>query len=191
MCARFELNASARETALQFSLAVDPESVPGPVLRPTDPILVIGSGRVAKTLRWGLQVSWSPRPLINARSETLREKPSFRSILANRVLVPATAYIEWKETGHQGKVRYRIAPERNAPFAMAGLVDGDRVTIITCAPSPAVAEIHDRMPVILADQDKEQAWLENCPPEEVLLPYAGSLRAQPDPEPKAQGDLFA
>jgi putative SOS response-associated peptidase YedK len=197
MCSRFELNTKAREVRMQFSLVVEPDPLPGPIFRPTDPVLVVAPNRTARTLPWGLQVSWSPRPLINARAETLREKLFFRPMLGNRVLVPATAYFEWKDEGAGGKIRHRIAPERNAPFAMAGLTDGSRLTIVTCEPAPAIADIHSRMPVILADSDSEDAWLAGCPLEDVLLPYRLPLRAlreqDPAPKPKpspAQGDLF-
>jgi len=92
----------------------------------------------------------------------------------------------------------KIGLGEDLPFAMAGLRDGERFTIVTCAPTPDLAAIHDRMPVILTP-DSEAAWLAGADPAEVLRPYEGRLVARDDPDPPResppppsprQGDLF-
>ena len=130
-------------------------------------------------LSWGLVPSWSrdptghgpasgPKP-INARAETLAEKPSFRQLLdRRRCLVLADSFYEWQATS-AGKVPHRILLRDEQPFAFAGLWDEwlDRstgelrptFTIITTEPNALMAGIHNRMPVILPDRAAEQAWL--------------------------------
>ncbi len=146
-----------------------------PELRPTNRAPVIAGGRRAHLLVWGLPAPWNDKPLINARAETLARKKTFRPLLGNRCLVPATAYFEWRGEGRR-KLKMRIAPADGGLMAFAGLTDGDHFTIITCAPAPAIAHIHDRMPVIL-DAGAEEPWLDLGLPftavDALLVPYAG------------------
>jgi len=121
--------------------------------------------------RWGLIPSWAREAsignkLINARAESLAEKPSFRNSFRNRrCLVPATGFFEWRRGN--GKTPYHIRLKNGEPFCFAGLWDkwisGDgeiihSFTIITTAPNPMMQQIHDRMPVILP-RDDEQRWI--------------------------------
>ncbi|MCW8916948.1 MAG: SOS response-associated peptidase [Magnetovibrio sp.] len=163
MCGRFEVAKANKKLKKRFGLKLVPPSPQGTEMRPTDRILTIDSesGNVrGRLLGWGLKVDWDTRPLINARAESLSEKPTFRALLNRRCLVPATAYFEWQRPKGGPKQKMRIHPNDQCLFAMAGLIgtDGDSVTIITCPPSPSIANIHDRMPVILHPED-EAAWI--------------------------------
>ena len=158
MCSRYELNSTSREIAQRFQLEQPPPMVNMAEVRPTDRALVIEAGGACRLLAWGLSVLWDKKPLINARAETLAEKKTFQTLLDNRCLVPASAYFEWRRDG-KARFKNRIAPNAATPFAFAGLIDGDRFTIVTCAPQPAIAHIHERMPVIL-DRRAESPWID-------------------------------
>ncbi len=197
MCSRFELNATPDEIARRFGLSVAGNMPNRGERRPTDPALVIAA-KGPHLMRWGLAVDWDTKPLINARAETLEEKKTFRSLLENRCLVPATAYFEWRKAG-RAKHKNRIAPADGIPrkslFAFAGLIDGERFTIITCPPAPSIAHIHNRMPVIV-DSEAEARWINPDFSFEavsgILIPYqADNLEAEEEtPPPDPQPDLF-
>ena len=211
MCSRYELNASPRDLVDRFDLFDSPDVAPRgsrgrpphlysggtpPVapraeIRPTNLAPVIDGAHRLWMAQWGLAVSWDTKPLINARAETLERKKSFRPLLASRCLVPATAYFEWRRDGSR-RLKNRIAPADGGLFAFAGLTDGERFTIVTCAPAAPIAHIHDRMPVIL-EADGEAAWLDGARPfadvKPLLAPFAAALAAS-EQAPR-QPDLFA
>ena len=127
--------------------------------------------RIADRARWGLVPSWSknpttgPRP-INARAETVAEKPTFREAFRHkRCLIPASGFYEWRKDGSQ-KQPFYIQPVGEELFAFAGLMEnwkgpeGDLQTtcILTTTPNTLTAQIHDRMPVILPETAWEK-WL--------------------------------
>lgn len=147
---------------------------------------------------WGLQPFWAKdakavKRAINARAETLAEKPSFRKLLSSkRCLVPADGFFEWQVTEH-GKVPYRILLKEEDTFSFAGLWDewldkstGELLhtyTIITTEANNLVKPIHDRMPVILSPE-AEELWLDAHESQEELLsllkPYdATQMKAYP------------
>ncbi len=199
MCSRFEMDARPGDLGRRFGLEAAPPLPNTPELRPTDQALVIGvwagdAGPGPRILGWGLAVPWDAKPLINARAETLAQKPTFRPLLDSRCLVPATAYFEWRKVG-KAKRKNRIALSKGGIFAFAGLTDGERFTIVTCAPPPAIAHIHERMPVIL-ERRTEGPWID---PEVsfadvsgLLVPYAAEpLQAEEEtPAAPRQTDLF-
>lgn len=168
-------------------------------VRPTQLAPVIGMDRQVQLMRWGLIPSWAKdatigAKLINARAETLDQKPSFRKPLrAGRCIIPATGFYEWKasESG-RGKVKYLFSRPDGEMFGFAGLCDvwhdptGRTVrtyTIITTQANDVVAPIHDRMPVILT-RESEEIWLDPDETEpRVLLSY---LRPLPTEELVAQ-----
>jgi putative SOS response-associated peptidase YedK len=143
---------------------------------------------------WGLLPRWVDDPEdwnypINARCETVHEKPSFRDAYAKRTcLVLSDGFYEW--AGDRGsKQPYRICREDGEPFAFAGIweqwskngTDRESVCIITCDANDVVSDIHDRMPVILQESD-EPTWLDGDPEvrRELLKPNAGDdLEAYP------------
>lgn len=132
--------------------------------------------RIIKNIRWGLIPSWAkpdapPKPLINARAETLAEKPSFKQALARRrCLVPADGFYEWQKLeGSKRKQPYFFTLKNRELFAFAGIWEEWRpapdlpalesFAIITTSANELVAPIHDRMPVILKP-DHEALWLD-------------------------------
>ena len=190
MCSRFEMEAGAGDIAQRFSLAAPPPLANAPERRPTDLALVIAPEGPC-LLGWGLSVEWDAKPLINARAETLSRKKTFRPLLESRCLVPVTAYFEWRKDGGARR-KNRIGLADGTLFAFAGLTDGERFIIVTCPPSPSIAHIHDRMPVILA-ADAEAPWLDPgvafADVSGLLLPYqAVQLKAKEEAPPP---DLFA
>jgi len=162
------------------------------------PVIVRAGENHIAILRWGRIPSWTKdiraaKPLINARAETLGEKPAFRSLMnAHRCLVPASGFFEWKKEGNRkSPVYFRLADD--PLFSFAGLFDEwhnpegvtvSTYTIITCNANSLVAPAHDRMPVILS-RTAEERWLDSGPvtPEElnrILVPYpAGLMEALP------------
>ncbi len=147
-------------------------------------------------MRWGLIPSWSKDEsagyrMINARAETLRERPAFRAPLKHhRCLVPATGFYEWRPAGSR-KVPYYVERRDHALFAFAGLYDiwrgagGEPVksfTIVTTAANDLIAPIHDRMPVVLP-REGEDVWMRGgaLDPEEL----AHLLAPRPTPELEA------
>ena len=193
MCSRFERKATPAKLTIRFELQTDLTLPPQSEIRPTDPALIIPAPNEAVLLSWGLPASWDNKPLINARAETLTERKTFQPLLANRCLVPATAYFEWRKVG-RNRFKNRIAPEDDAPFAFAGLYTETAFTIITCAPVLAIAGIHNRMPVILS-RTAEAAWLDRSASFEsvapLLKPYTEmALSAEENIPPGTQQDLF-
>ena len=198
MCSRFENKASAKTVKRRFRLKSLPDGadaiLSAPDRRPTDPILAIGSGPEAIILRFGLSTSWDAQPLLNARIETLTEKPTFRPLLETRCLIPATGYFEWRRQGKM-RIKNRIEPQNHAPFAFAGLVDKSQnaAVILTCAPADPIAHVHGRMPVILKEGD-EEAWLDPARAfaslTGMLRPFADVTAVEETPPPPRQPDLF-
>ena len=138
------------------------------------PVVVRNSPNRLVEMQWGLIPSWSKEPraqfsTINARAETITKSPVFRGpFKSRRCLVPASGFYEWRQTG-QGKQPYCIRLREGDLFAFAGLYDvwrdgeGNELysyTVITTTPNDLVAPIHNRMPVILRQED-EQVWLDN------------------------------
>jgi putative SOS response-associated peptidase YedK len=168
MCGRFTLTidpADMQDTFPKFTFPS--EVIPRYNIAPTQPVLVLpNDGRnKANFFVWGLIPSWAKDPtigsrLINARAETLSEKPSFRSAYKyHRCLIFADGFFEWQtRLGSKAKLPYFIRLKSGKPFTFAGLwehwqsPDGSEVmsaTIITTTPNALMAPIHSRMPVIL------------------------------------------
>ncbi len=133
--------------------------------------------RVAELLRWGLVPKWATGPddgvkMINARSETIAEKPSYKGLVANskgRCLILADGFYEWEAVASGPKQPWRFSLAGGEVFALAGLCttwtpeDGlplRSCTVITTEPNELVAPVHDRMPAILADEESMAAWLD-------------------------------
>ncbi|MBB4285618.1 SOS response-associated peptidase [Roseospira goensis] len=213
MCARFELNVAPADLLARFGLTAPPEDdavtgaaldrLPRAEIRPTDRVPVIGPRRVPVALSWGVRVDWDPKPLINARAETLAAKPTFRPFVGNRCLVPATAFFEWTDppagAPRGRKRRHRIGRDDAPLYAMAGLVDDrGRFTVITRPATDRMAALHHRMPAILAGPDAEVAWLDPARPfadvQGLLTDWDGPLVITDDGAPEGaagQADLFA
>ncbi len=192
MCGRYTLATPVGRLAEEFGFdSSSTEFRTSYNVAPTRQVPVVlaeGGKRRLEMLRWGLVPSWADDPgigarMINARSETAPEKPSFRRAFRDRrCLIPADGFYEWKrENG--GKQPYYFRMQGGRPFAFAGLweswtKDGEirSCAILTTAANEVVAGIHDRMPVILPSRHYE-AWLD---PEaerdeltDLLVPYPG------------------
>jgi len=196
MCSRFELNVTPRDLASALSLIHVPALPNRAEVRPTDTALIVkADGDPAVVLApWGFIVDWSKGPMINARSETLDQKPTFSPHLENRCIVPASAYFEWRIDDQGRKLKNRIHCPDQPVITFAGLFDGQRFTIVTCQPAASISHVHDRMPVIL-DEDARSRWLDSAAGfkdvRQLLAPFAGPLAADEETPPAPpQGDLF-
>lgn len=162
----------------------------------TAPGVEAGPSRDAFLARWGLIPSWAKDPsigakMINARAETITEKPSFRAAFRRRrCLIPADSFYEWK-TLEGGKQAFRITFDDGEPFAFAAVwedwqgADGSEIescSIVTTDAAPAIEDIHHRMPVIL-DPGAFETWLTGEPEaaEKLLRPYTGARRLMSGP----------
>jgi putative SOS response-associated peptidase YedK len=195
MCGRFTLTVDLSELAGAFPWLLVPDRPVAPRfnIAPTQPVAVAANrdDRKLDFFTWGLIPSWADDPaigsrMINARAETLAEKPSFRSAYRRRrCLIFADGFYEWhKEAGRSQKTPYYIHLKSGAPFGFAGLWEawnsphGDVIlscTIITTEPNDLVAQLHNRMPVILPPEAHDR-WLDPAEkgPEELgslLAPY--------------------
>ena len=176
MCGRYSLIAEIGQLALRFEFdAYGLAQPPRYNIAPTQPVLAVRSGapRQASYMRWGLVPSGarsgpSGAPLINARAETVAERPNFRSaLMRRRCLIPADGFYEWQRVG-AARRPVRVTLASGEPFAFAGLWDtwrdphGEVVescTIITTEANELLQPVHDRMPVILPE-DHEALWLD-------------------------------
>ena len=202
MCGRYTLTLDADAVKEGLNLVQMPADwSPRFNVAPTQPVAVVTSAeeRQARMMRWGLIPSWAKdmeigSRLINARSETLSEKPSFRNAFAKRrCLVLADGFYEWKKGAAAGgrSQPYYFKLADGEPFAFAGLwefwqsPEGAEIhscTIITTEANPTVQAVHVRMPVILSGDDLWH-WLEPAAPqqlEQLLKPYtAGRMVSYP------------
>ncbi|MGE5655557.1 MAG: SOS response-associated peptidase [Actinomycetota bacterium] len=178
MCGRFSLSVSAQTLAKFFRLPEVPSFERRYNLTPTQSVATVvvpqpGCDRQFQWMRWGLIPSWAKDPkignrMINARVETVAEKPAFRNALKQRrCLVLADGFYEWQQQGKQ-KQPYYFQVNQGEPFAFAGLwetwqsPEDERIvscTLITTVANDKVQPIHDRMPVILSPESYD-AWLD-------------------------------
>lgn len=201
MCGRYSITTPVEAMQRLFRFEERPNLAPRYNVAPTQDAPVVRRGEAGPQLamlRWGLVPFWARDPggaarLINARGETLAQKPAFRDAFRRRrCVVPADGYYEW-QTLPKGKQPWRIVTADGSPMAFAGLWEKWRnpsapdappletFAIATTDASPDLAAIHDRMPVIL-DSAGWQAWLDpmTAPAtlQDLLRPAAtGSLRA--------------
>lgn len=186
MCGRFAQKSPAKKITKKFKVDEVPPLVERYNVAPAQAVLGIRESsavREAMFFKWGLVPSWAKDPgignkLINARSETVTEKPSFRSAFARRrVLVPADGFFEWSRRGDSKRPFY-FHMRDGEPFAIAGLWERwegeggplETCTLLTTEANELLASYHDRMPVILRPEDYE-VWLDaNVTRPEVLVP---------------------
>ena len=217
MCGRYTLTIERDDLEGRFGARI-PDSAdefspqynatPGQQL----PVITNDAPETIQRLEWGLVPSWAEDDdgrIVNARAETIDEKPSFREAYERRrCLVPADGFYEWVDTA-DGTQPYRVAFEDDRPFAMAGLWerwnpdDGttqagldafgggledhdaatagplETFTIVTTEPNEVVADLHDRMAVVL-EPDSEREWLTTADPDDLLEPHPpDEMRAYP------------
>src|SRR6266581_7250696 len=193
MCGRYTLTIDIKTIAEKFGVPASLDTSPRYNIAPTQEVVGIlrnGTSHLA-LLRWGLIPSWAKDEsigsrMINARAETLAEKTSFKGLLrSKRCLVIADGFYEWKSVNGSKTPMY-ITLKSGEPFAFAGLwdiwksPDGQQIrtcTIITTEPNELVASIHDRMPVILSADAREE-WLDTSVQDvNALLPLLGPYPA--------------
>lgn len=199
VCNRYRLTQSKQYLAERFGAADDEiEDRPRYNIAPTQPVVTVRKehGRKSRhftNMRWGLIPAWAKdmsigTKTLNARSETVTTTPAFRdSILTKRCLIPADGFYEWRKMGSV-KQPYCFEVGEGQVFAFAGLwdewssPDGEIIescTVLTTGPNSLVADLHDRMPVIVPP-DKYELWLD---PEvtdfeairDILEPYDANL----------------
>ncbi len=193
MCGRFTLTLTPDQIEARFGVPLPKHYQPRYNIAPTQEILALISdaqGRRLESFRWGLIPHWAKDPkiaqkLINARAETLFERPSFRdAVRRRRCLVLADGFYEWRASPQGKKTPVYIRLRSREPFGFAGLwdtwnsPDGQTLktcTIITTEPNELIAPIHSRMPVIVP-KELEDLWLDPAPKargeiERLLRPY--------------------
>lgn len=175
MCGRYSLSiGTPADLRQRFPLGEQVVLPPRFNIAPGDDVLTVlnseGGEPEGAVLRWGLVPHWAEDPkigfrLINARSETVDEKPAFRQ--TRPCLVVADGFFEWERLPDGSKQPHWITRPDRAPFAFAGRWtakdDLRTCTILTTAARGPVARIHDRMPVVLTDAGEEAAWLDGAP----------------------------
>jgi putative SOS response-associated peptidase YedK len=198
MCGRFAITLPVDAMARLFDAAPD-NDLPVPPdynvcpTRPVNAVRTGAGGRRLSALRWGFLPHWYKTPtdgplLINARAETIADKPAFRAAARERrCLIPATGFYEWTKDDAGNRLPWYIARADGAPLVMAGVwqdwtgADGTHLAtcaIVTTAASTVMAELHHRMPVILEPADwplwlgeagKGAARLMRAAPEDALV----------------------
>ena len=200
MCGRYSLIADIGELAGRFEFDGDWLKFEAAYnVAPTQDVLTVvgGEARRGGFMRWGLIPQWAKNAsigsrMINARAETVAEKPAFRDALGRRrCLVLADGFYEWQRTGG-AKRPMRITMRSGEPFAFAGLwstwrdPDGNRIpscAIITTAANDLLRPIHDRMPVILP-RELEELWLDRS------IDDPGALSSVLNPYPDEEMEAF-
>jgi putative SOS response-associated peptidase YedK len=206
MCGRFTASFEFREIKGRFKLQSDLPLLPRRYnIAPSQEVHVIiqnGGKNELKIMRWGLVPSWAPdrsiaSRMINARAESITEKPSFRRLVeSRRCLIPADGFYEWRREGNV-KVPVWFHLKKKEPFAFAGLwdvwrdVEGEILhsfTIITTVPNALLRRIHNRMPVIF-DPLQARQWLDprlstrDADIAAVLAPFPSELMESHDVSP--------
>ena len=200
MCGRFALGIPKKRLEEVFGLPAPDGYAPRYNVAPGTNVLALQAGGEPRLAfrRWGLVPPWADDPkvgfrLINARSETVFDKPSFRDgVRSHRLLVPAQAFYEWRREG-RSRTPFALAVNDADCFAMAGIGAGwtdpatgevlETLSVLTCEPNAVMAPIHERMPVILPPT-AWPGWLDPATGREalarLLVPYpAEGMRAWP------------
>ena len=177
MCGRYASTLPTEMMEELFKLLNSIDAVPRYNIAPTQPIVAIWEAegrREAHFARWGFVPGWVKDPrefplLINARAESMAEKPAFRDrVKHGRCIVPASGYYEWHAGPDKKKQPYYITRADGEPMALAGLYstwmgpngeEVDSVATITVAANPQLSVIHDRMPAILMEEAQWDDWL--------------------------------
>lgn len=221
MCGLYSLRKSAEETRSLFDYEDRPDFPPRAHVAPGQPIAIVRTDQQQRRfalVRWGFIPSWVKevqpgKPLINARGETVMEKPSFRNAMRRRrCLIPADGFYEWRGDVPGRKIPYHVQRADGGLFAFGGLwehwmgADGSEIEtalILTTVANREISEIRGRMPVVIARDDFE-IWLNGdagdaakfirpAPDGSFVLEPAEisrSARPKPKPPPPSQLTLF-
>ncbi|HKG74659.1 MAG TPA: SOS response-associated peptidase [Aestuariivirgaceae bacterium] len=216
MCGLYSFKRSAEEVRSLFGYAERAEFPPRDYVAPGGPIGIvrtIGGTRHFALVRWGFVPSWASdikpgKPLINARAESVLEKPTFRNAMSRRrCLIPADGFYQWKGDVPGRKQAFYVHRPDHELFALAGLwelwtgADGSEIetaAVITTRPTSSLSEIHDRMPAIIMPEDFTR-WLDTDshsasdaakllvpPPDDYFSPEPVELRRPASPKPASR-----
>jgi putative SOS response-associated peptidase YedK len=194
MCGRYSLNKSKIELEERFQAEMLADFKPRFNIAPTQlvPVITSDSPKGFSFFYWGITPDFGQnkpvaQKLINARSETINEKISFKgSFQRRRCLIPADGFFEWKKLGKKTKIPYRFTLREEEIFSYAGIweeyetVSGESqhtFLILTTSPNELVEEVHDRMPVILR-REQEKKWLDKYSTEDELATLLQSFPAE-------------
>lgn len=194
MCGRYSLSKSKIELEERFQAEMLADFKPRYNVAPTQlvPVITSDSPKGFSFFYWGITPDFGQnkpvaQKLINAKAETVHEKISFKnSFQRRRCLIPADGFFEWKRLGKKTKIPYRFTLREEEIFSFAGIweeyetVTGDvqhTFLILTTAPNEVVAEVHDRMPVIL-NRESEKKWLDKYTSEKDLLQILNPFPAE-------------
>src|SRR5450759_4711264 len=199
MCGRYTNTAGPEELNDRFRVPIASDAGTGRFnIAPTEEVLAIVAPKgeaQARLLRWGLVPPWGKdlkgsAKMINARLETVASTPAYRTLIpkaSRRALQIADGYFEWLKPEKRSEPRqpFFFQVDGGIPFAFAAVwtpakIDGEwvaSISMLTCDSSPnrVASAIHDRMPVILADRDAQQAWLDPALGAEEALELCGAL----------------
>ncbi|WP_425446475.1 SOS response-associated peptidase [Dethiothermospora halolimnae] len=172
MCGRYQLNVKLESILFRYDI---PKTVlsfyPKTEVFPSNeaPVILREDNKKFKMLKWGFKPSFTNKLLINARSESVDIKSSFKDAFkTKRCLIPANSFFEWKNVDGE-KVKYKISLRNKDIFSMAGIYNSfinkagerfDSFVILTTSSNEAMKDIHSRMPVII-DKNNEDIWLDN------------------------------
>jgi putative SOS response-associated peptidase YedK len=183
MCGRFYIENDIEDIIAAYGVKEVKNLAPtkGEIFPGTNiPVILKNKIRLLDFQRWGFQIRGMGREVINARIETVSEKPTFRrAYLNNRCLVPANSFFEW-ETTEKSKVKYKISVKDKPMFSMAGIYDlfMDKnnneylgVVLLTRPANEEMSRLHHRMPVII-DKEKEDIWLGGSPKDILAMQQA-------------------
>lgn len=177
MCGRFSLDTDINDLLLRYNIVEKLiDFKPREEVFPSQICPVILNDRENKIveMKWGFKTSFSKNLIINARSETVHEKTTFKeSFFSRRCIIPATSYYEW-EVVDSKKVKRRIGLKGISIISLAGIYNNGEFTILTTNAHKDIEYIHNRMPVII-NEGYEEIWLDNSIKEiqhlkELLLP---------------------
>ncbi len=190
MCGRYALDANIDSLIAHYKAIIGDKEFEGDdEIFPTNtvPIIRAMGNRNIDFLKWGFMPSFTKKPLINARGETVDIKPTFKNSFINkRCIIPATSFFEWEKVGDK-KIKRRISIEDEL-FSIAGLYNSfndnegksyEAFTILTINANEQMKHIHERMPVILS-RDNEDIWLAEGNRDilglkELIIPWQGKL----------------
>jgi putative SOS response-associated peptidase YedK len=202
MCGRYTNTAGVEELNDRFRVPITSSAGTRRYnIAPTEEVLAIVAPKgepEARLLRWGLVPTWAKdlsgaHKLINARIETVARTPAYRNLIprgARRALQVADGYFEWLKPERRGEPRqpFHFQVDGGMPFAFAAVwtpakIGGEwvaSVSLLTCDshPNRTAAAIHDRMPVILADREAQEAWLDPRLDAEEALALCGAIPAR-------------
>lgn len=193
MCGRYTLSASKEELKDRYQAEIRMDEIEErEEIFPTTMNVVLLPNYIMYPVRWGFTPSFTKQPIINARSETILEKPLFKEpFQKKRCIIPATSFFEWeKAEGNPKKIKREIRVKDQPIFSIAGICErfpnekGENMlsyTILTTEANEQLKQIHSRMPVLLHPYDEKKYLDVTREPQEVaelLFPYAGKLTIQ-------------